>query len=207
VRLILLLSPVLAGVALAGCGSPELASVATSAPDAAPGAPIALSPRPILPQKIAMSVNQDELSKAVEQFRAARKKAAGPSTQAGADLNGDGRAEALVLLSGQDWCSPKGCTLVVFQPDGAGFQPISETIDVKAPISAGSGSNAGWRDLIAATGASRTVRLQYSGNGYPVNASTQPDASSDAAQAEVLIQPESSQTATAAPAVPSAHSQ
>jgi hypothetical protein len=201
-----LLSPALAGLALTACGSPDkLASMAAAPADASPGAPMALVPRRSAPQNIAVSVNQDDLNKAVEQLRVAKRKAAGPFDQAGADLNGDGRAEALVLMTGQDWCSPQGCTLVVFQPDGAGFRPVSQTIGVKAPVAAGSGSNTGWRDLIVRTGANKTVRLQYAGGIYPVNAETQAEASAD--QAEVLIQAGGNQTAAAAPKVPATGAQ
>src|SRR5208283_5318345 len=93
-----------------------------------------------------------------------------------------------------------GCTLVVFEPSEVGYRPISQTIGVKAPVAAGSGSNAGWRDLIVKTGANKIVRLQFTGGGYPANAASQPDASADVAQSEVLIQPQGGLTAAAAPA-------
>jgi len=135
-----------------------------------------------------MPVNPDDLSKAAERLRITKKKAESPFEQAGADLNSDGRAKALVLFTGQDWCSPQGCTLVVFQPSDVGYRPISQTIGVKPPVSVGPGSNAGWRDLIVRTGANKVVLLQFTGGGYPTNAATQPDATSDVAQSEVLIQ-------------------
>src|SRR5208283_6132402 len=92
-----------------------------------------------------------------------------------------------------------GCTLVVFEPSEVGYRPISQTIGVKAPVAAGPGSNAGWRDLIVKTGANKIVRLQFTGGGYPSNAAGQPDASADVAQSEVLIQPQTSQTAVVSP--------
>ncbi len=151
---------------------------------------------------MAMPVDQDALSKAFERLRITKKKKeGGPFDQAGADLNSDGRAKALVLFTGQDWCSPQGCTLVVFEPSEVGFRPISQTISVKAPVAVGAGSNAGWRDLIVKTGTNKIVQLQFTGGGYPVNATGQPDASADVAQSEVLIQPQgSNQTAAALPA-------
>jgi hypothetical protein len=160
---------------------------------------VALAPRKEASQTIAMAVNQDELTKAVERHRITKKKSESPFDQAGADLNSDGRAKALVLLTGQDWCSPQGCTLVVFEPSEVGFRPISQIVGVKAPVAVGPGSNAGWRDLIVKSGASKIVRLQFTGGGYPTNAATQPDASADVAQSEVLIQPANSQTAAAVP--------
>jgi hypothetical protein len=148
-----------------------------------------------------MAVDQEALTKAIERLRITKKKKGdSPFDQAGADLNSDGRAKALVLFTGADWCSPQGCTLVVFEPSDVGFKPISHTIGVKAPIAVGPGSNAGWRNLIVKTGASKIVRLQFTGGGYPSNAAGQPDASADVAQSEILIQPANSQTAAASPA-------
>ena len=154
-------------------------------------------------QTVAMAVDQDALSKAVERLRITKKKKDnGPYEQAGADLNSDGRAKALVLFTGQDWCSPQGCTLVVFEPGEVGFRPISQTIGVKSPIAAGPSSNAGWRDLIVKTGGSKIVRLQFTGGGYPANAAGQADASADVAQSEVLIQPQAGGSQTAAAVSP-----
>lgn len=149
--------------------------------------PIALAPRKAASQSITMTVNQEELGKAIERLRITKKKGESAYDQAGADLNSDGRPKAVVLLTGQDWCSPQGCTLVVFQPSDVGFRPISQIVGVKAPVAVGPGSNAGWRDLIVKTGASKIVRLQFTGGGYPTNAATQPDAAADVEQSEVLI--------------------
>jgi hypothetical protein len=187
---------VIATAALAACGSAD--KPASMVTPGAEGAPVALAPRKAS-QSIAMAVNQEELTKAVQRLRITKKKAESPFDQAGADLNSNGRAKALVLFTGQDWCSPQGCTLVVFEPSDVGFKPISQIIGVKAPIAAGPGSNAGWRDLIVKTGASKIVRLQFTGGGYPTNAAVQPDASADVPQSEVLIQPAASQTAAALP--------
>jgi hypothetical protein len=146
-----------------------------------------------------MAAGQDALSKAIERLRITKKKKEnGPFEQAGADLNSDGRAKALVLFTGPDWCSPQGCTLVVFEPGEVGYRPISQTRGVKAPIAAGPSSNAGWRDLIVKTGGSKIVRLQFTGGGYPANAAGQADASADVAQSEVLIQPQAAGSQTAA---------
>jgi hypothetical protein len=181
---------ILAAGAVASCAghsevSGSLGSEATT-PD---GAPVALAPQKGGGQSVAMTADQDALAKAIERLRITKKKPAGsPYDQAGADLNSDGRAKALVLFTGPDWCSPQGCTLAVFEPGDMGFRPVSQTTGVKAPIAVGPGSNAGWRDLIVKTGSSKVVRLQFTGGGYPVNASGQPDGSADVARAEVLIQ-------------------
>jgi hypothetical protein len=200
-RFIATLIAAVAAGALAACSSGDkpASAVGPATGDAAAG-PVALSPQKAAPQSIAMPVDQDALTKAVERLRITKKKKGdSPFDQAGADLNSDGRAKALVLFTGPEWCSPQGCTLAVFEPSEVGFRPISQTIGVKAPIAAGPGSNAGWRDLIVKTGANKIVRLQFTGGGYPANAANGPDASADVAQSEVLIQPQTSQTAAAAP--------
>jgi hypothetical protein len=193
-------APVLALLA-ASCSSANkpVGAVATETPSDGAAVPLALAPARGAPQSIVMEVNQEALTKAIERLRITKKKGESPFDQAGADLNSDGRAKALVLFTGPDWCSPRGCTLVVFEPADIGFKPISQIIGVKAPIAAGPGSNAGWRDLIVKTGGNKIVRLQFTGGGYPANAAGQPDASADVAQSEILIQPVTSQTAAALP--------
>ena len=188
--------------ALSACGggSDKPLNAVSSAPDAATDAPVALTPKHSASQTVAMPVSQDDVAKAVEQLRVARKKGDSPFEQAGADLNGDGRAEAIALITGRDWCSPQGCTLVVFESGDAGFKPVSQILGVSAPIGVAKGSNAGWRDLIVKSGANKTVRLQFSTGGYPASASSQPDGSLDAAQAEILIQTPNGQAIASAPA-------
>jgi len=199
-----MLTAAFAVCAVAGCGSSDKPASAVATETAAPAdnGPVALAPRRGAPQSIVMQVNQDALIKAVERVRITKKKGESPYDQAGADLNSDGRAKALVLFTGPDWCSPQGCTLVVFEPGDVGYKPVSQIIGVKAPVAAGPSSNAGWRDLIVKTGGNKAVRLQFTSGGYPANAAGQPDASADAAQAEVLIPAPGSQTAAAAAPTP-----
>ncbi|MGO8954378.1 MAG: hypothetical protein ACLPWS_07150 [Rhodomicrobium sp.] len=198
-RYIAMFTAIVAASTLASCSSgyKPASAVASAAPEGAAG-PVALAPHRATPQAIAMAADQDALVKAIERLRITKKKKGeSPFDQAGADLNSDGQAKALVLFTGPDWCSPQGCTLAIFEPGETGYRPISQTIGVKAPVAAGPGSNAGWRDLIVKTGTNKIVRLQFTGGGYPTNAAGQPDASADVAQSEVLIQPQSSQTAAA----------
>ncbi len=200
-RFIATFTAIVAVSALAACGGDKPASAVASAAQDAETGPVALAPHRTAAQTIAMAADQDALRKAVERLRITKKKKGdSPFDQAGADLNSNGRAKALALLTGPEWCSPQGCTLVVFEPSEVGYRPISQTIGVKAPVAAGPGSNAGWRDLIVKTGANKIVRLQFTGGGYPANAAGAPDASADVAQSEVLIQLQTSQTAVAAPA-------
>lgn len=61
------------------------------------------------------------------------------------DLNGDGRADAIVLMDHPFSCGSRGCAVHVFVAEGAGLRRVAEILanDVKP---AGS-STAGWRDL------------------------------------------------------------
>ena len=192
-----------AAATVAGCasGGDSASSLAPGLQPSQEAGPVALAPRKAEGQTVAMSADQDALAKAIERLRITKKKAPGsPYEQAGADLNSDGRAKALVLFTGPDWCSPQGCTLAVFEPGDVGFRPVSQTTGVKGPVAVGPGSNAGWRDLIVATGSRKIVRLQFTGGGYPPNAAGQPDGSADVSRAEVLIQAQNpNQTANVQP--------
>src|SRR5947209_8034725 len=81
------LTALIAAAALGGCSSSEkpTSAVAPEVVDQSAG-PVALSPRKSSPQTIAMAVNQDELTKAVERLRITKKKGESPFEQAGADL-------------------------------------------------------------------------------------------------------------------------
>lgn len=165
-------------LALAACGT----GTTPDAPLAAQG-PIALTPKqdPASggPGALSGKVNEPELRKAVERYNLAKQRAAGPYEFAGVDLNGDGKSEAVVLFTGPDWCQKTGCSLVVFQEEQVGYRPVSHITSARPPIMIGPEATFGWRDLMVNTGggnaAVRTVRLGFSGKGYPANALLQPE--------------------------------
>ena len=41
------------------------------------------------------------------------------------DLNDDGTSEALVYLSGPEWCGSGGCSLLILRPDGQSWKVIT----------------------------------------------------------------------------------
>jgi hypothetical protein len=165
-------------LALAACG-------ASTSPDAAltAQAPIALTPKQDTasgaPGALSGKVNEPELRKAVERYNLAKQRTPGPYDFAGVDLNGDGKSEALVLFTGPDWCQKTGCSLVVFQEEQVGYRPVSHITSARPPVLIGPEASFGWRDLMANTGGGnapvRTVRLGFSGKGYPANALLQPE--------------------------------
>src|SRR5690349_9555701 len=48
-------------------------------------------------------------------------------TVAFADLNGDGRVEALAYISGGDWCGSGGCKLMVLTPVADSYRVVGDT--------------------------------------------------------------------------------
>jgi hypothetical protein len=165
-----------AALALASCGATHSESAADDT-----AAPIALMPKQTASTQgvLTTGVDETELRKAIDRYRIVKHRSESAYISAGADLNGDGRAEALVLFSGQDWCQNTGCSLVIFQMEQTGYKPVSHIISARAPVGAGPDSSFGWRDLIVKTGGGnaplRDVRLAFSGRGYPANALLQPE--------------------------------
>jgi hypothetical protein len=169
-------------LSLGGCGGGS-GGLLGSSPASETEAPIALTPRSGGAQgpgkALTGEIDKAELRKAIERYRIIKKRSVGRYKTAAADLNGDGRVEAIVLFSGDDWCKKTGCSLVVFQMEQTGFRPVAHVTSAHAPVLVGPGQNYGWRDLIVKTGGGaapvRQVRLGFTGKGYPRNALLQPE--------------------------------
>ncbi|WP_088347453.1 MULTISPECIES: hypothetical protein [Rhodomicrobium] len=185
---------VLAVTGLAGCGGGSSAPAGLTS-----DAPIALTPKadasPGGGGALAGKVNEPELRRAVELYGITKKRDPGQYDFAGVDLNGDGRPEAIVLFSGNDWCQKTGCSLVVFQQESVGYRVVSHMVNVRPGVMVGPESSFGWRDLMVKTGGGnaplRTVRLGFSGKGYPQNALLQPEPVADMLSRSQEVMPES----------------
>jgi hypothetical protein len=89
-------------------------------------------------------------------------------------LNGDDALDALVYVSGPDWCGSGGCTLLVFEavtgPDvevlGA-FRPAAEVSLISGPVLVSEGSPEGWRDLVVTDVSGALRLLRFDGETYP----------------------------------------
>lgn len=142
---------------------------------------------------VLVHVDEPAIRRAIENLRIGKKRAAGPVQIAGADLNGDGQPEAMVLFAGKDWCANTGCSLAVFGAAQHGYKLISRTVRVKAPVVVSPSETNGWRDLLVSTGGAgtaplRRVRLRFSGNGYSRNAMLEEEIPPDVPQVgEVAI--------------------
>ncbi|NJM35046.1 MAG: hypothetical protein HC850_10465 [Rhodomicrobium sp.] len=184
--------------ALAACGG------ASSSDGLNAQAPVALTPaREQTGGQSALTgqVNDAEVRKAVERYGITKQRKLEQYDITGVDLNGDGRSEALVLFTGQDWCQRTGCSLVVFQEEQTGYRPVSHMISVRPPLLVGPESSFGWRDLMVRTGGGpapiRTVRLGFTGKGYPANALLQPEPVSEMLARSQEVMAESSAFAAA----------
>ena len=164
---------------LTGCGASSESDGGGSLTTAAP---VALTPQRTDTggsAALIAPVEEAELRKAIERYRISKNRGEANVDTTGVDLNGDGKPEALVLFAGEDWCLRTGCSLVVFQLEATGYRPVSHITRVRPPVMVGPDNNFGWNDLLVNTGGGpspvRTVRLGFTGNGYPGNALLQPE--------------------------------
>src|SRR5271156_6168922 len=98
---------------------------------------------------VAMAQAPTELSRAVQIYEREHGGAEASAFRwALADLNDDGRDDAIVLLSGPKYCASGGCTMLVFCGTEQGFTLVSASNIVMGPIRVSAKSVEGWRSLI-----------------------------------------------------------
>ena len=128
-------------------------------------------------------VNEAKARRAIENYRINKNRKKGPYQMTGADLDGDGVGEVMVLFSGEDWCNKAGCSLAILKSSERGYEPVFRTVRVKPPVIVARSASEGWRDIIVTSGGGaplRRVVLRFSGNGYPRNAMREPEVPRDA---------------------------
>ncbi|HVQ09485.1 MAG TPA: hypothetical protein VMS43_13725 [Allosphingosinicella sp.] len=95
-----------------------------------------------------------------------------------ADLNGDGRDEALVSLRSGFFCGSGGCALYIYTPAGSSWREVAELTIVNPPVRLLSTRNRGWHDLavqVRGGGATpREARIRFDGRSYASNPSLAP---------------------------------
>lgn len=99
------------------------------------------------------------------------------------DLNGDGIDDAIVQLN---WCTQQGCVLLVFQGTGNGYQFLSRTEHVNAPIFVGQTVQYGWPSLYSQVSGSWRS-LHYNGVSYPADANRANNSALDNSTGVVLF--------------------
>ena len=96
-----------------------------------------------------------------------------------ADLNGDGRDEALVSLQSGLFCGSGGCALYIYTPAGASWREVAELTIVNAPVRLLNTRSRGWRDLaVHVRGGGMEIpheaRIRFDGRTYASNPSMAP---------------------------------
>lgn len=104
-----------------------------------------------------------------------------------ADLNGDGRADAVVLLQGGEWCGSGGCNMLVFRGTKDGFTFVSGSTITSEPIRISAEKTAGWKTLIVYSKGRGDVLMRFNGTRYPLNPSTQPKAAPEQVRAAQVV--------------------
>jgi hypothetical protein len=111
-----------------------------------------------------------------------------PFRHALTDLDGDGRADAIVLLLGSNWCGSGGCNMLVYRGAQDGFTFVSASTITSAPIRVSPERSHGWRTLIVVSKGKGDVLLRFNGTRHPSNPSMQPKAlPAQAGAASVVI--------------------
>ncbi|MBS0320762.1 MAG: hypothetical protein JSR18_09495 [Proteobacteria bacterium] len=89
------------------------------------------------------------------------------------DLDGDVQPELLVYVVGPGACGTGGCTLWVFARNGSEYRVVGKIGPVQTPVRVGTGTGAGWRDLVVAVGGGGARagwrQLVFDGRTYPRN--------------------------------------
>ena len=95
-----------------------------------------------------------------------------------ADLNGDGRPEALLYLVSSAYCGSGGCSLFILTPAGHGWRRVADMTIVNPPVRLLGSAHHGWRDLavtVAGGGArAHEALIAFNGRAYPGNPSDAP---------------------------------
>ena len=143
---------------------------------------VALTFRTIVPTIwLAQTVKQDTSAKTslrsfLERFDADLK---GRFTDALVDLNGDGKPEAVVYLTSNDWCGSGGCTTLILARDTNSWTLVTKVTLTRPPIRVLATKSNGWRSIgvwVQGGGIQPgyEAELRFDGKTYPENPSMTP---------------------------------
>jgi hypothetical protein len=110
-----------------------------------------------------------------------------------ADLNDDGRQEAIVYLTSSDWCGSGGCTTLILTREGDSWRLLTEVTVTRPPIRALALKSNGWRSIgvwVQGGGVQPgfEAELRFDGKTYPQNPTTPPARPlAERAEGETLI--------------------
>jgi hypothetical protein len=88
------------------------------------------------------------------------------------DLNGDGRDEAIVYVTGRSWCGTGGCETYVLTPDGESYRFVARVPATRTPIRVLDKMSHGWHSIttVVREDASHIYEgeLRFNGQKYPL---------------------------------------
>lgn len=95
------------------------------------------------------------------------------------DLDGRGKKEVVVYVTGQRWCGSGGCTTLVLAPDDSSYRIVTRIPITRLPIRLLSSQSNGWRDLavwVQGGGIQHGYEslLPFDGKSYPTNPTVAP---------------------------------
>jgi uncharacterized protein YecT (DUF1311 family) len=95
------------------------------------------------------------------------------------DLNGDGKAEAIVYLVSNEWCGSGGCNTLILARDGDSWRIITNMTVTQLPIRVLTKSSHGWRSIgVWVQGGSilpgYEAEMDFDGKTYPANPTAPP---------------------------------
>jgi hypothetical protein len=96
-----------------------------------------------------------------------------------ADLNDDGKMEAIIHLTSTDWCGTGGCTTLVLVRDGDSWRVLTKISITRPPIRVLKTKSNGWHSIGVWAGGGGIqpgyeAELPFNGKTYPSNPSVAP---------------------------------
>ena len=97
-----------------------------------------------------------------------------------ADLAGRGNQQAIVHLTGRDWCGSGGCTMLVLTQEGSSYKVISRIPATRLPIRVLETKSHGWQDLSVVIQGGGILRayeevVRFDGESYAKDSSDSPE--------------------------------
>lgn len=96
-----------------------------------------------------------------------------------ADLNGDGKDEAVAYITGPYWCGSGGCNAHVLTPEGDSWREVGNTTVSSLPIGMLDSKTNGWNDVTVSWGSameSGIGQMKFDGDAYARNPTSAPRA-------------------------------
>lgn len=96
-----------------------------------------------------------------------------------ADLNDDGKTEAIIHLTSNNWCGSGGCTTLVLVREGDSWRVLTEISITRPPIRVLTKKSNGWRSIAVRVQGGGIhpgyeAELRFDGKTYPTNPSVAP---------------------------------